>query len=199
MTHMSMPPERSDPSPIDPGERSAPSPRPTTHVFILFHLVAIGLWLLPPCALRNELVSYVEPYMQWSALFQNWAMFSPNPQSDNFHLEAEVIFADGTTATWRYPRMSELGTLARYQKERYRKFSEWVRQDARRALWPDLARFVARRYANPANPPRTVALARHWAMIPLPRPGSAQPLPAGPAEAKQFICFTYEVRSEDLP
>lgn len=182
-------------------QRRAMSPRPATLIlnfFIVLHLVAIGLWSLPPWPLRDALVEPFKPYMLCSGLWQGWDMFSPKPLSINFHLDAEIAFADGSQKTWTFPRMERLGFAVRYQKERYRKWIELVRQDAFAFVWPDTARYIARLHADPANPPETVVLTRHWAEIPPPTRASFQPILPQFDHDNAYTFFTYQVSPEDF-
>jgi hypothetical protein len=161
--------------------------------FLLFHIVAITCWCIPfDSALIREIRDSVRPYMLWSGLFQSWDPFAPVPRSVNLYVEAVVIFKDGHTHTWKFPRMERLSFTERYYKERYRKFVENLAQDSHSALWPDVARYIARLNNSP-NPPQIVMLIRYWSEIVPQADGSYHP---GPERAHIF--FTYEVKPEDL-
>ena len=92
--------------------------------------------------------------------------------------------------------MHLLSLTERYAKERYRKFgNERLRLDANSALWPDAARYIARLYnTDPANPPVSVQLVRHWSMVPPP----SQNRTAEPQPISHYAYFTYPVTQEDL-
>lgn len=87
--------------------------------FLLFHILAISCWALP---LNNPLISsfryLIRPYFIWSGLFQSWDMFSPDPKRVNSYLEAIVIYKDGSSTLWSFPRMELLSPNERYAKER---------------------------------------------------------------------------------
>jgi hypothetical protein len=93
--------------------------------------------------------------------------------------------------------MEQLGLTDRYFKERYRKFSEVLQIDQNDALWPDVARRIARLNSTPSNPAKTIILMRRWSLIvpsPVPRPdGSYQPEPW-----EQHVLLGYGVKAEDL-
>jgi len=80
-------------------------------------------------------------------------------------VEGIVVYADGATRKWRFPRMEQLGFSERYIKERYRKYVENLTSDNNRALWPDAARFIARLSNTRAVPIKYVVLVRHWSEI----------------------------------
>jgi len=164
--------------------------------FLLFHIVAIASWCLPINSLLNDRIrGIVRPYILWSGLFQAWDMFAPDPAKINSYVEAQVFFRDGSTQVWSVPRMNEIGYVDRYFKERYRKFStEYLRMDSHAALWPDAARYVARLYRNPSNPPVSVQLIRSWSEINPPAPdGSYRATPLA-----HYAYFTYITQPGDL-
>jgi hypothetical protein len=131
--------------------------------------------------------------MLWSGLFQNWDTFAPSPKSVNAYVEAAVIFKDGHTHTWKFPRMEQLKLTERYHEERYRKFMEILQKDSYSALWPDVARHIARLNKNDTNPPEIVMLISYWSEIVPQANGSYHP---GPERARIF--FRYDVKPEDL-
>jgi hypothetical protein len=164
-------------------------------LFLLFHLVAILSWSLP---LNSLLIAGVKQkvasYMQWSGLFQGWAMFAPDPPKTNAYVDAEVTFRDGRTAIWRFPRMQELGFIQRSFKERYRKFSiERLARNGNAALWPDTARYIARQYPDAGNPPVLVRLIRHFSDIPPPEA-------SGQASDVWYSCvfYAHAIQAGDL-
>jgi hypothetical protein len=140
------------------------------NLFIVLHLLVMILWGLPGSGFRTSMVRWFEPYVIKSGLWHGWDMFSPNPLSLNFNLEAEIVRKDGTTNYWFFPRMEKLGLFERYQKERHRKWRERVRQDAFSMIWDDTCRWIAREHWNPTNPPIRISLTRHWSAIPPPVP-----------------------------
>lgn len=164
------------------------------NVFLIFHLFAITVWCMPlnsplTVAIRNA----VRPYFLWTGLFQAWDMFAPSPKSVNSYIEAVVIYHDGHTLTWKFPRMEQLSLTERYEKERYRKYVENLNDDSKAGLWPDAARRIARINNDAGNPPEIVILVRHWSEI-VPHDDAAYH--AEPWHARIF--FEYRVRPEDL-
>ncbi len=163
-------------------------------LFLLFHLVAIAAWCAPvDTALLTEFRGFIRPYMLWSGLFQSWDTFAPSPKAINSYLTATVITRDGVIHTWSFPRMEQLGLAERYYKERYRKFVDNLQDDKNVGWRPDVARHLARLYANPANPPEIVMLIRYWTDI-TPKPKAAAV--SVPPHAQ--ILFDYKVTPEDL-
>lgn len=164
------------------------------NAFLIFHIVAITCWCVPlNSALIVEFRNVIRPYMLWSGLFQAWDMFAPNPRSVNAHLEAAIILRDGRIRTWKFPRMEQLSLIERSYKERYRKFVENLQVDSYKALWPDVARHIARANDDPADPPQIVMLIRYWSDI---VPSAGKTYHAPPERARIF--FQYDVQPGDL-
>ena len=164
------------------------------NVFLIFHILAITCWALPlNIPLMLECKELVRPYFVWSGIFQSWDMFSPNPKVVNSYLEALIIYKDGSTQFWTFPRMQLLGLTERYYRERYRKFEENLLNNAYSALRPDAARYVARLHTNPSNPPQTVMLLVRWSNIVQRADGAFERSPWD-----SYVFYTYAVKPEDL-
>src|SRR5205809_458154 len=65
--------------------------RLAVNAFILWHLFALGIWLMPNSALRQDYVELVFPYLSFTGLVQNWSMFAPNPAETDVYVEARVM------------------------------------------------------------------------------------------------------------
>ena len=165
-------------------------------VFIAFHLFAVIAWAVPlDTPLIVQCREAVKGYMLWTGLFQKWDMFAPDPSKLNNYVTATVIYRDGRTSEWSFPRMETLGIVDKYFKERYRKYAcDNLRIDSRAGLWPDAARYIARANTNPSAQPLEVDLVRHWSEVPPPlRTGEAPPSPWN-----EFTYFRYAVQPGDL-
>ncbi len=170
--------------------------RPVLSAIILFHLIVITVWAFPvDTPLIVNLRRAVSPYMLWSGLFQRWNLFAPEPVKIDVYVDALVTLHNGEQRAWTFPRMEELSYAQRYAKERYRKFvGEYLRVDSYAALWPDAARHIARKYANPANPPVLVVMARHFSEVEPPQSG-------GQVHHTPWVrvpFYVYVVKPEDL-
>lgn len=165
------------------------------NAFLAFHMIAITCWSMPiDSPLHSAFTSVLRPYFLWSGLFQSWDMFAPSPKSVNARVEAAVIYKDGHTLNWKFPRMEQLGLAERYYKERYRKYVENLQEDKNAALWPDAARHLARsNYNDPSNPPQIVILARYWSDI-VPHENSSH----HPEAELGKIFYEYDVQPQDL-
>jgi hypothetical protein len=134
-------------------------------VFILFHLLATVVWMMPMSAMRGKAGPAIT-YMQRTGLWQHWGMFAPEPSDiPNIYLTATVTYEDGSRTEWDWPRMTRLDLVRKYQQERFRKFAEYAQLDAYHFLWPSLALYIARMNDHAGKTPVHIALYRHWALI----------------------------------
>ncbi|MBY0546576.1 MAG: hypothetical protein K2W95_04750 [Candidatus Obscuribacterales bacterium] len=153
-------------------------PRAAVSCFIAAYATGIGLWLCPPSLWRDNIVRHYEPLILWMGLWQDFAMFAPDPRKINLHIEALITYSDGSTVAYTFPRMEKLDLGTRILKERYRKYAnDFLNWDKDKILWGDAARFVARSHFKPDKCPVTVELIRYWAEIPPPEIGVGKPLP----------------------
>lgn len=172
----------------------SPIKRWALNAFLIFHLVAITCWAMPiTTPLTAALKDTFRPYLVWSGLFQSWDMFSPSPKTINSYVEATVTYANGNVRVWSFPRMERLSLTDRYMKERYRKFVEVLKEDMYSAMWPDVARHVARLNNNGSAPISSVVLVRYWSDIVPRADGKYTPSPWN-----GYRFFAYAVRPEDL-
>ena|SRR5450432_3036554 len=164
------------------------------NIFLVFHILAIACWCLPMANPFVQSVRYaVRPYFVWTGLFQSWDMFSPQPQTTNGYLEAIVLYGDGSTQIWSFPRMDLLSLREKYSKERYRKFVEVLLDDKNSILWPDVARHVARLPGIRAGHPQKILLLAKWSTIVYHDDGTFTRTPLD-----ENVFYRYDVKSGDL-
>jgi hypothetical protein len=164
------------------------------NAFLIFHILAVACWCVPiNSALILECRQFLRPYFLWSGLFQSWDMFSPNPKSVNNYLEALIIYKDGSTENWTFPRMQLLDFSERYYRERYRKYEENLVEPDHSAMWPDAARYIARLHGKGPAPPATVMLIVRWSNVVQRDDGTFE---RTPWDAHVF--YSYKVQPEDL-
>lgn len=172
--------------------------RALINAFIVAYVVLLSLTLMPGSwAWRNAVLRMFNPIILYAGLWQNYSVFSPNVRDINLHIEAIVTYQDGTQIVWPFPRMERLPLFHRIYLERYRKFGhDHLNWDHERVLWPDFARFVARRMNDRGdNKPREIVLKRYWQRIPPPQVGLGRP---APEHINAYEFYRYNVRPEDL-
>src|SRR5205823_12097535 len=75
--------------------------------FLLVHLGAMGVWVLPNCPIQQQLAPWLRYYVLPLGLWQSWAMFAPDPLRDTVTLEAEVIDRNGLRYGFAFPRLGD--------------------------------------------------------------------------------------------
>jgi hypothetical protein len=164
------------------------------NTFLMFHILAITCWCMP---LSSPFIAVcrdaLRPYFVWSGLFQSWDMFSPQPKATNSYMEALVLYKDGSTKIWSFPRMEQLTLTEKYSKERYRKFVETILDNKNAALWPDVARYVAQLPEIRAGQPQKVMLVAKWSDIVRQDDGTFTRAPWD-----EHVFYSYDVKPEDL-
>ena len=164
------------------------------NIFIVFHILAITAWAIP---FNSQFIldckNLARPYLLWSGLFQSWDMFSPLPKATNTYMQAVIIYKDGSTQMWDFPRMELLSLTDKYSKERYRKFVEVLLDQRNAALRPDVARYVARLPGIRGKDPQQVLLMVKWSNIIPQGDGTFTRTPLD-----EFVFYRYDVRPEDL-
>ena len=165
----------------------APSPgRPALRIAIVAVAALILIEAMPTtCALHQSVKNGIDPLMDMTGLWQgSWQLFAPNVDKRNVRVEAEVLFSDGTRTLWRSPDWPRLSGWQRFVLFRHQEYYDNIRLDRSRAIWPTLARHLART-VPPGNggdaTPVRVTLQSSWCDIP--KPGTDGKLaPPGPYE-----------------
>lgn len=149
--------------------------RKAINLFIVWHLFALAMWLLPdhsssPSPIVEGSLGMVRPYMTLTGFAQSWNMFSPEPDKMDVYLEAEISYRynpNGKPRLWLFPRLARMSYSRRYEEERWRKLVENATHGSNTLLWPPLARYAARvNNYDAQNPPVSVKLIEHSRIVP---------------------------------
>ncbi len=174
------------------------SRRLVVSALIVAHAAAVILWLLPASRARGAVAGVADRYINYAGVWQSWGMFAPEPANLNLYVHARIDYRDGSQRTWSFPRMNQLDFVTRYRLERYRKYEEYAHLDGYGAIWPDLARWVARQHNdNPANPPVAVTLIRTWWEVP-PPPANGDVSRDPPHSWSSYQFFQMPISRSDL-
>lgn len=155
--------------------------------FVLLHLGATVLWVLPNCPLRFRAFGVISWYIQPLGLAQYWGMFAPDPVRDSLTLEAEAIDARGLRHAFAFTRVADFPWWRAVPRYRHSKFA------ANLAI-PDLEdnRILAARHAvrQLDLPPEAfpVSVSLFYRAIVAPMPGGP---PADPLAPTQLIPIGY--------
>jgi len=136
--------------------------------FIVAHIFAVTVWLLPNNPLKKVCLNLVTPYIAGMGLWQTWAVFAPDPKTWTTYVTARVTFQDGTKREWDFCRLEKLDYLTRLFKDRDRKWAESVNDNRNYRVWPDTCNYIARQFTDKQNPPVLVSLIRHWEYMKVP-------------------------------
>ncbi len=162
-------------------------------IFILLNMIAILSWAIPLNAFPlPQIKEIVRPYLLWTGLFQSWNFFAPNPRPVNSYIQAVSVTQEHHMRVFNFPQMEQLSYAKRYREERYRKFAEVLCDSRYAALWPDVARHVARLLDSPTDPPQMVILMKFQAPIKYGLTPAQEPVP------KPQFFYEYYVSGEDL-
>ncbi len=152
---------------------------------------------MPDCPLKLFINQFTRTPITLLGIDQCWKMFCPNPRSFNLHPYAIITFVDGATAYYEFPRMEKMSQWDALQRERLRKlFFDIMPWDDYKTLRASIARYIARCYFDPGNPPTTVSLSYNCQDIP-PLEHMVQRIPP-PIETVGKNFFVYKVRPGDF-
>ncbi len=200
-------------------EAKGVNPRPNAPWYIkailLFHVACITIWAIPNAKeaqmtgpvkppvfdlgdwIRIADTRYLKPiqpvqcYLFVTGSWQYWDMFSPNPMQTDTWGDAEVVYRDGSTKYYLYPRMYSLSIPQKYPNERFRKYYERASMLTYSYLWPQFGLRIAYLNDRPNNPPVTVRLYRHSIFIVPPNKPQV-------SEYKKEMYFEYAVDQRAL-
>jgi hypothetical protein len=153
-------------------------------VFVLFTVFSVAVWNLPASDVKQKSLKVVRPYITLTSLDQNWGVFAPDPRRISIDMQARIRFADGSTSTLDLPRSNDV--YGAYWDYRWRKWAEWIRQDAQNQLWKPAALWFARKAAVGGRQPIEVVLVRRWYELLPPGPGPSR----GPWQEYPFYTLT---------
>jgi hypothetical protein len=118
---------------------------------ILAHIVAVGLWNLPDCALRKRLGGWAPFYMMPTGQWQHWGMFAPEPFRETVMLEAQARDARGDYHIHTFPRMADKPFHVAFLGYRHSKFMHNMALEDNVAQREFAARHAVRSWNLPAE------------------------------------------------
>jgi hypothetical protein len=90
--------------------------------FVLFHLSALAIWTNPTCAIKERFQWPYRYYVLPLGIWQWWAIFAPEPLSENQVLEAEVGDAKKLIHIYEFTKIGDLSVwdkLSRYRNPKF--------------------------------------------------------------------------------
>jgi hypothetical protein len=119
--------------------------------FLLLHLAANVIWILPAGAIRQQFSPWARNYILPLGLWQFWAMFAPDPMRETITLEAEVIDANGVRYAFAFPRLGDYNWWRGIPRFRYSKYAANLSSDEFALPRQFAARHVLRKLSLPAE------------------------------------------------
>jgi hypothetical protein len=165
--------------------------------FLLGHLGATAIWVLPNCPIRQRACKYLDYYMTPTGMWQYWTMFAPDPVRDTVTLEAEITDAQGLRHVFAFPKMADYTALQGIPRFRYSKYTANLADDN------DLSRrFAARHAVRRLALPDSAFPVEVYLMFQVrntPPPGSPAPDPMTPAKPMVLASYQFAKPSEVRP
>ncbi len=165
--------------------------------FLVVHLSAIILWNLPRSVIRARTIDLTCRYIYPLGLWQNWAMFAPDPVRHTVMLEAVAVDKNGIMYNFAFPKMTDYSILGRAPRVRHSKFASYFASDEFAVNRQLAARHVVRQLDIPRESfPVEVELQYQVRETPPPgtRPDPMSPMILHPIRAYRFPTWE-EVRS----
>jgi hypothetical protein len=162
--------------------------------FVVLHLAATAIWLMPLCPIRQQFGPVLRYYMLPLGLWQYWGMFAPDPIHDTVMLEAEVIDINGVRYGFAFPRMADYTWWQAIPRFRFAKYAANLVAEEFVLPRKFAARHALRRLKLPPEVyPVTVHLM--YQLRPTPPPGSpaSQADPMNPT--KPYVVGTVPIDS----
>ena len=97
--------------------------------FVVFHLLATVVWIIPNSPLKQFMMPAFVRYMVPLGLWQSWWMFAPDPLRVTIVLQSEVIDAQGMRHVYEFPRVADLPWWQKMPRFRHSKFTSNLLND----------------------------------------------------------------------
>ena len=117
--------------------------------FLVIHLMVLLAWNIPYSAIRNRLLNTTIHYLYPLGLWQNWAMFAPDPIQNTLTLQAIAIDKNGILYNFAFPRMTDFTLLQGVPRVRHSKFTTYFANEEFVAHREFGARYVVRQLNIP--------------------------------------------------
>ncbi len=168
--------------------------------FVIGHIGATLLWVMPQCPLRAKVIGPLCYYILPLGLWQCWTMFSPNPPVNAITLEADVVDRQGVHYSFAFPKQTDYSVWAAIPRYRYPKFAMNLTNNdpevARNRMFA--ARHVVRQLGIPAEAfPINVSLVFYG--LPCPPPGSLPSEIPPPKNSESAGIYHFDTMNEVRP
>lgn len=165
-------------------------------MFIAFYVYTTTLWLCPPSDMKVVLLTPVRDVFNYTGLWQGFGVFGPQPRKQNFHVTANIYYADGRKGEWAFPRVDQMNHWDKLFAEHSRQYSiEFLTWQQNAFLWEPFSEWLLKQQQKQGLHPVKIELVKHWAYTPPPSEGLGKP--AVP-HSNVGVVYTYYVPKEKL-
>jgi hypothetical protein len=166
--------------------------------YLVFHLSATVVWVIPNSPVRQRLAPYFTYYMIPLGLWQSWWMFAPDPMKTSLVLEAEVIDSRGIRRIHEFPKVADLPWSEKTPRFRHPKYACNLLNDEFVLMREYSARHAIRRLGLGADSfPVHVNL--NYQVTELPPPGVTFMDSMAPRRLHTLAGFDFQSLAEVLP
>lgn len=177
--------------------------KPVLSVILALLCLALLIVYSPPSPFTESFIRLVKPALGYVGLCYAFRPFTPDPRPYDDTFSAVVGLSDGRSRTWVFPNMLDLkpGEISGHLKclRASWHLHLWdcycYRMSKDSELWKDAARYAARLYRNPDNPPILVSLYSEHRPISLPGTNGKEIESIGMTKTN---FYKYSVQAEDL-
>jgi hypothetical protein len=165
--------------------------------FLVVHLGATLLWVMPECPIRQRTIGTVSCYIMPLGLWQFWTMFSPDPVPDTFTLEAEVVDSKGIRAVFSFPKLADYTPWQGIPRFRHSKYAANLAVES----FDEPRKFAARHAIRQLNLPTDafpVEVQLVYQIRPTQPPGQPADLMT-PTRRSPFATFQFASQTEVRP
>lgn len=173
--------------------------RTAISLFVIAHLCAVTIWILPACVIKLWAIPYIVKYMVPLGQWQYWGMFAPDPMRDTMMLEAAVVDARGLLHTFAFPKEKDFGAWGSSLHYRHSKYAaNFALKEEFKAHREFAARHAVRQLGMTADMfPVDVQLM--YRIKPTPPPGSPPPDPMMPLAVAAIDTYRFPSLKEVQP
>jgi len=119
--------------------------------FVVWHLAATAICVLPHCPLRARSEGLIRYYLMPIGHVQYWGMFAPDPLRDPVSVEVDVLDARGLRASYVFPKAVGYSVLGKVPRFRYPKFATNLIPADEKVMRQCTARYAVRQLSIPAE------------------------------------------------
>lgn len=146
-------------------------------LFVLVHLGCLAIGISPfaaPARMISTTVAgqtwtlheVVQAYQRRTVTGFSGQLFAPLPARSNRYVGAVIRYTDGTERHFHFPRPSETSGFLGEVYLQFHKLSKNLGRPKVAPLYPDVCRYLARRFGTPGKMPREVELIAFYQLIP---------------------------------